>query len=125
MTRIFTVISLLTFAFVAMASNALAAGGKSFTLTDDVTREVYTCTTGGNAGGGPAADPECISQVSNNCRAGSNLGSNECFKLAVQGCRYAPVGYADCVNRTANNCRAGTNLGSNECYKAAIDACRS
>lgn len=97
---------------------ASVASAKSFTLVDNVTRETYTCTSGGSSGDSEDEGADCIARLQAVC---SKEYTSGCFNSAKQKCEGKTRRYAKCVETTYDACRKEYTSG---CYNSAADTCK-
>lgn len=101
---------------LALISSSSAFAG-SFTLVDNATQESYTCTSGGDGGGGDDGF-DCIERVQKVC---SKEFSSGCYESAKNACKDKSRRYGRCVESTYTACSKEFTSG---CYESAKKNCR-
>ncbi len=92
---------------------------QSYTLVDDQTGQRFSC---GNSSG--ITNPNCVDELSAECRSNTVYSSTTCFDRSEQECQGSPINYAQCVIHTSSSCRANTVHSSTECFENAVKTCK-
>jgi hypothetical protein len=103
---------------LALLTSSTAFAG-SFTLVDNVTQETYTCSSGGDNGGGDDGF-DCIERVQAVCKKDITSG-NGCYENAKAACKDKSRRFGRCVESTYSACRKEFSYG---CYENAKSSCK-
>lgn len=109
------------FGIVVILFGMNSAFADSFTLVDDLTNEVYSCTLAGSSG---AVD--CVPRVLEVCTTAKGKAySSSCYNIAIESCGKKTGGYASCVEATYPACiSAKGSAYSSSCFNSVTESCK-
>jgi hypothetical protein len=102
-----------SFLFVAVNASA-----ESYTLRNNNTGSVFTCSAGGAT---TPVNPQCISELNDYCDYETNYSNEECFSKSTRAC-VSQVSVS-CVKEVNDDCDYETNYSNEKCFDESVLAC--
>ncbi len=99
--------------------SAIFANAETYTLRNNGTGSVFTCTAGG--GGVTPVSPQCVTDMNNLCDWETSFSDEQCFSKSTRACS-AQVTVA-CVKEINQSCDWETNYSDEQCFDESILAC--